>query len=122
MKRDHLRTYALARHRVIHVAAFTVMMLSVSLQGLNAQPATVVPDNYRVGKVIGKFSDTWQVAAAFNLRPPRRLRAQHLEFALGSNTTPSETRAFISLGPAWQFSISRDRVWRKCRLHLLHTC
>ncbi|NCF30164.1 MAG: hypothetical protein GWP69_22550 [Gammaproteobacteria bacterium] len=110
MRSDHLGACDLARHRVIHVVAFVVMMLSVSLQGLSAQAATLVPDNYRVGKVIGKFGDTWQIAAAFNLRPPRRLRAQYLEFVLGANTSPSETHAFVSLGPVWQFPIFRDRV------------
>ncbi len=110
MKSNRLAAYDLARHRVIHVVAFVAMMLSVSLQSLNAQAATLIPDNYRVGKVIDKFSDTWQTAVAFNLRPPRRLRAQYLEFVLGANTSPSETHAFVSLGPVWLFPIYRDRV------------
>lgn len=104
------KTHDLARHRFIHVVVFIVAMLSVSLHSLNVQAATLVPDDYRVGKVIGEFHDTWQYAIAFKLRPPRRLRAQYLEFAVGAITTPSESSAFVSAGPVWQFPVYGDRV------------
>ena len=81
MKDNRLKTYDLARHRSIHVIVLIVAMLSVSLHSRNVQAATLVPDDYRVSKVNGEFDDTWQYAIAFKLRPPRRLRAQYLEFA-----------------------------------------
>lgn len=110
MKSCHLRTYDLARHRFIHVVVFIVMMLAASLQGLHAQAASLVPDNYRVGKVTGKFGNTWQIAASLKLRPPRQLRSRYFEFALGATMTSSESRAFVSLGPVWQFPIYGDHV------------
>lgn len=110
MKNDRLKTYDLLRNRSIHVIVFIVAMLSLTLQGQNAQAASLLPDIYRVGKVISKFDDTWQIAAAFRLRPSRRLRAQYLEFAVGANSTPSETHPFVSLGPVWQFPVYGDHV------------
>lgn len=110
MKDNRLRTYDLARHRLAHALVFIVAMLSIALQSHDAQAAAVSPDDYRSSKAIAKFSDTWQFAAAYKLRPPRRLRAQYLELALGMNTTPSESRPFVSLGPVWQFPLYGDRV------------
>ncbi|MFQ5547281.1 MAG: acyloxyacyl hydrolase [Woeseia sp.] len=110
MKDNHLASVYPARHRYRHVIVFMAAMASLSLQSSNARAATLVPDDYRVGKVVSKFDDTWQIAAAFRLRSPRRLRAQYLEFAVGATTTPRETRAFVSMGPVWRFPVYRDRI------------
>ncbi len=67
--------------RFVHVLVFFVALLSLSLHNLNAQAATLTPDEYRTGKVVDKFDDTWQFAAAYKLRPPRRLRASYLDLS-----------------------------------------
>ncbi len=100
----------LARRRSIHVVMVMMAMLSLLLQSLNVQAATLVPDDYRAGTVIGKFGDTRQFAAAYRLRPPGRLRAQYLELVVGAITTASETRGFASLGPVWHLPLYGDRV------------
>ena len=104
------RTFDLLRHRAAHITVFVVAMLSLALQSLNAQAVDLVADDYRLGKAIGKFDDITQIAFAFKLRPPRRLRAQYLEFAVGAVNTPEETRAMISLGPVWRIPLASDRV------------
>lgn len=93
------------RRRLALAAVFVTAMLSITMQGEVARAEPLVPDGYRVGAAMQKFDGTWQLAAIYNLRPPRRLRSSHLEFAIGMNTTPAESRAFVSLGPVWRYPL-----------------
>ncbi len=110
MKTTDLKNHKLARHRLVHAVIFLVATLSTDLLNNNVEAADLVPDDYRVGEVIGKFDDTSLYAIAYKFRSPRQLRAQYLELALGKLTTPSETHSFVSLGPVWQVPLYSDRV------------
>ncbi|MCI0518592.1 MAG: acyloxyacyl hydrolase [Woeseiaceae bacterium] len=93
------------RSRLLHAVLFTVAMTSFALHGLNAYGATALPSGYRVVSAYHKFDGTSQFAALFRLRPPRRLRSEHLELAIGAIASSADTRAFVSLGPVWRWPI-----------------
>jgi len=92
--------------KVLHTVVFVIAMISFTLNSSNARAATVAPTDYRVVTNYGKFDDTTQVAVAFRMRPPRRLRARHLELAIGAISTSQESRAFVSFGPVWRLPIN----------------
>jgi hypothetical protein len=77
--------------------------LAISLGSVDAGAADLLPAGVRVARVVHKFEDVWQFAAIYPLRAPRRLRAHHLELAVGAFSSPAETRPFLSLGPVWDF-------------------
>ncbi len=110
MKTTGLENHKLARHRFVHALILLVAMLSADLQYNIAEAADLVPDDYRVGEVIGKFDDTSLYAIAYKFQSPRQFRAQYLELALGKLTTPSETHSFVSFGPVWQVPLYSDRI------------
>lgn len=83
---------------------FSTAMLSMAIANTNAHAAAPWPDGVRVASTVRKFDDAWQYAALYELRPPRRLRARHLELAAGALRSPGETRPFVSLGPVWRRS------------------
>lgn len=89
----------------LHAIVFLVAMLSFTLNGVNAFAATLEPTDYRIGSAGDKFEGTRLYAVAFKMRPPRRLRAKHLELAIGALSTSGEDRAFISLGPVWRLPV-----------------
>lgn len=89
---------------------FAISMTSITLNGLNANAASLGRPDYRVAVAGDRFSDTWQFAAAFKLRPPRRIRARHIELAFGALSTSQETRPFVSLGPVWRWSNARENL------------
>ena len=86
--------------------ALTVLLGLVALTA-NAQaaPGSLIPDEYRIASAASKFDDTYQFTAAYRLRAPRALQAHHLELALGTVYTTSETEAFVSFGPVWRFPL-----------------
>jgi hypothetical protein len=110
------RTMQLARltsrnlTRLLSILLLYVMLASVWVGGPQAQAATLRPDDLRVGMAIGKFDETWQLAAIYKLRAPRRLRARHLELAVGVTTSTTDTHKIVSLGPVWRYPIFGDRV------------
>ena len=91
--------------KALHTVVFMIAMISFTLNGLNAQAANVVASDYRVVAASAKYNNTTQYAVAFRMRPPRRLRARHLELAIGAISTSQETRPFVSLGPVWRLPI-----------------
>lgn len=93
----------LGQRPVLHAVVFLLAMLSIALNGANARATDRVPSGVRVAKAFSKFDDVWQYAATYRLRPPRRLHSHHLELAVGAFTSPSESQAFVSLGPVWRF-------------------
>lgn len=111
MNRNIAYRHRAYRVRILHPAIFLIAMMSFALQGMNARAATVIPTDYRVVASDDKFKDTWQVAVAFNMRPPRRLYARQLELAIGTVSTPSETRPFLSLGPVWRVPLIDESLF-----------
>lgn len=89
--------------RCLHGALFALAMLSIFLGSPTARAGGLSPDGLRVAKAMHKFEDVWQYGAIYKLRPPRRLRARYLELAIGALSSQTETRPFVSLGPAWDF-------------------
>ncbi len=86
---------------------FAIGMILIALNCRAVYANTFQPTAFRVSVTGDKFSDTWQAAAVFSLRPPRRLRARHLELAIGAISTPQETRPFVSFGPVWRLPVNR---------------
>lgn len=101
-------THRIGRCRLLHGFVFVVAMVSLTLNGENARAASVSPSDYRVATAGDKFDNTWQYAVAFKLRPPRRLRARHLELAVGTLSSPSENTAYVSIGPVWRLPIKHQ--------------
>ena len=95
----------------LRVVLFATMMISYMLSNSLAQAASVVPSDYRVATAGDKFSGTVQIAAIFKLRPPRRLRANRLELAVGTIATSQESRLFVSLGPVWHLPIANRSMF-----------
>ena len=94
-------------NRLTRVVA-TLLAIVVLPATSHAAPEFLFPDEYRVLGAAGKFEDTYQFAASYRLRAPRPLRAHHLELAVGTIYTSSETRPFLSLGPVWRFAATSD--------------
>lgn len=92
----------------------TVFAAVLILATLNYQVAFASKfraSGYRASVAGDKFSDTWQVAAVFDLRAPRRIRARKLELVVGTVSTSNEVRPFVSLGPVWRLPLSRRRAF-----------
>jgi len=98
------------RTRWLHGLVFSLAMLSIFLGSPTARAAGELFSGVRVAKAVDKFDDVWQIAAVSKLRPPRRLRAEHLELAVGAFSSPDNTRPFASLGPVWAFSGRSQRL------------
>ena len=105
MKRSSAQMQTTGYGKALHTVVFVIAMISFSLNSSNAWAATVAPTDYRVVAASGKYEDTTQFAVAFRMRPPRRLRARHLELAIGAISTSQETSPFVSLGPVWRLPI-----------------
>ena len=82
----------------LHIVVFVITMIFFTLNGSIARAATAMPSDYRVATAGDKFTDTWQFAVAFKMRPLRRLRARRLELAMGTLSTSQENRLFVSSG------------------------
>ena len=90
-------------HRPLaHALVFIIAMSSILMRATPAEAELLWPVEYRVGEAIGKHNDVSQYAVAFHARPPRRLRAERLEVAIGTLANPLENRAFVSVGPVWR--------------------
>lgn len=111
MNRNITQRQRANRSRALHAVIFMIAMMSFALHGVNVRAATLKATDYRVVAASHKFKDTWQFAAAFKLRPPRRLYARHLELAIGTVSAPSETRPFLSLGPVWRLPLVDERLF-----------
>ena len=97
--------------KALHVVVFALAMVSFMLNGLNVQAADLRSADYRFALADDKFADTWQVAVAYRLRPPRRLRAQYLELAVGTISTSADNRLFVSLGPVWRLPLHNESLF-----------
>jgi len=106
MKCSDTQVRRIRNNKALHTAVFVIAMISCTLHGANVRAANLGTTDYRVATAIKKFEDTSQFAVAFRMRPPRRLRARHLELAVGAISTSQESRAFVSLGPVWRLPIN----------------
>lgn len=97
--------------RWVNAFSLAVVLLSCALNGANARATSLVPNDYRVMAAGDKFDGVHQYAVAFKIRPPRRLRARHLELAVGSVSSSTADRAFVSFGPVWRFPIAREAAF-----------
>ncbi len=111
MKNRSTEKRKIGHDKLLHVVIFTIAMTSFTLQGLNAQAAGAQPADYRVMHGFSQFDEVWQFAATFNMRPPRRLRMNRLELAVGAITTPTESRPFVSFGPVWRLPIDSSALF-----------
>ena len=106
MQRSGTQVQRIGYSKALHTIVFVSTMISFTLNSSNVRAVTAAPTDYRVVAASKKFEDTSQFAVAFRMRPPRRLRARHLELAIGAISTSQETRAFVSFGPVWRLPIN----------------
>ncbi len=87
--------------------AILLLMLGVG----TAQADGLIPSDYRALAGYGKFEDTAQYAFGYRSSAPAWLRADRMEFAVGTLTTSDETEAFASFGPVWRFQLGDGRFF-----------
>ena len=100
-----------ARLRVLHAVVIVIAMMSFDLNSALARASALKAPEYRVATANNKFDGTWQFAAAYKMRPPPRLRVRHLEMVIGTVSTSSESRLFISMGPVWRLPLASERLF-----------
>ena len=111
MRRLHTSNNKTRRGVAIPETVFAIIMIFGTLSYQTAYASTLRPNVYRVSVAGDKFSDTWQVAATFHLRAPRRIRARRLELAVGTVSTSNEIILFVSFGPVWRLPITDRRLF-----------
>ena len=95
----------------VEALLLSVVLLTCAMNNANAREGSFAPTDYRILAAGDKFSGIRQYAAAFEIRPPRRLRSRHLEFAIGSITSATSDRAFVSFGPVWRFPFAGETAY-----------
>jgi len=98
-------------HHWVNAISLAVVLLSCAINGANARAQGLVPSDYRILAAADKFDGVRQYAVAFEMRPPRRLRSSHLEFAIGAISSQSTNRPFVSLGPVWRLPVTRQAAF-----------
>ncbi len=111
MKCSDTQVRRIRNSKALHTVVFVIAMISFTLHGANVRAANLGTTDYRVATASKKFEDTSQFAVAFRMRPPRRLRARHIELAVGAISTSQETRPFVSIGPVWRLPINNRRLF-----------
>lgn len=97
--------------RTLLKTVFASVLILATLSYQIAYASKFRPSAYRASVAGDKFSDTWQAAAVFELRAPRRIRAKKMELVVGTTSTSNEVRPFVSLGPVWRLPLSRRRAF-----------
>ena len=111
MKSSNTATHRIGHSKAFHTVVFVIAMIAIMLNDSNARAASVMPTDYRLAMAGDKFEDTWQLAVAFRMRPPRRLRARYMELAVGTISTSDVSQPFVSLGPVWRLPINSRRLF-----------
>lgn len=106
----HRHRAKIGHNKVLHGVVFVIAMATFSLNAANAYGQDMRRAEYRAVAGMDQFDDVLQVAVAFRMRPPRRLRMNRLELAVGAISTPRENHAMLSFGPVWQLP-SGGRRW-----------
>ena len=105
------RTTSFAQCKALHTAVFVIAVIAFTLNDSNARAASVMPTDYRFAMAGDKFEDTWQLAVAFRMRSPYRLRAKYMELAVGTISTTEVSQPFVSFGPVWRLPINSRRLF-----------
>ncbi len=111
MKFSNTETHKIGHSKALHIVVFVIAMIAFMLNDSNARAASVMPTDYRFAMAGDKFEDTWQLAVAFRMRPPRRLRARYMALAVGTISTSEVSQPFVSLGPVWRLPINSRRLF-----------
>lgn len=98
-----------ARRCHIHLLSFAAAI--VLLSSTCAFSATFTTPNTRISAAGDKFDGVVQIAAAFEVKKWRILRAHHVEVAVGPILSKSGNAAFVSIGPVWRTPLLRDRFF-----------
>ena len=111
MKFSTKETHKIGHSKALHIVVFVIAMIAFMLNDSNARAASVMPTDYRLAMAGDKFEDTFQIAAAFRMRPPRRLRAKYMELAVGTFSISEVNHPFVSLGPVWHLPINSRKLF-----------
>ena len=111
MKTSSAEKHNFGDNKLLHIVIFIIAMISFTLHGLNAQAAAAQASDYRVMRGTSQFDDVWQFAVTINMRPPRRLRINRLEMAVGAISTSEESRPFVSFGPVWRLPMNNGAMF-----------
>ncbi len=84
--------------------------MSFTLNGWNAQAASVKATDYRLDTADDNSADAWKITVVFKVRPRRRLRAKRVELAAGTLSTSQENRLIVSsLGPVQRPLVAHEQ-------------
>jgi hypothetical protein len=111
MTRSSTDAHKIGLSKALHIVVFVIAMISFILNSSNARAASEMPADYRFAMAGDKFEDTWQLAVAFRMRSPRRLRAKYMELAVGTISTTEVNQPFVSFGPVWRLPINSRRLF-----------
>lgn len=100
----------IGHNKVLHVVVFVIAMTTFGLNGANAHGQDMRWAEYRAVAGMDQFDDVWQVAVAFRMRPPRRLRMNRFGLAVGAISTRIALRRSQrrGLGFAAQYRMRRS--------------
>lgn len=90
----------------IHVLCYATAIVLMS--NAAAVVAATSPPAIRINNASDKFDGTTQLAAAFEIPSSSLFRTHHIEFSIGSISTPNGNEAFASIGPVWRIPLSRN--------------
>lgn len=88
-----------------------IVLTACAVNNANARDRGIAPVDYRILLAGDKFDGVRQYAVTYNMRPPRRLRSQHLELAVGQVASASSNHAFVSFGPVWRLPITGESAF-----------
>ncbi len=111
MKSSNTATHKIGHSKALHTVVFVIAMIAFMLNDSNARAASVMPTDYGLAMAGDNFEDTWLLAVAFRMRPPRRLPARYMELAIGTISTSEVSQPFVSLGPVWRLPINSRRLF-----------
>ncbi len=105
MKRQQKQAHPMGFHLFFLATAIILMGNTVVYGQSITSPVT------RINAAGDKFDGVVQVAAVFEIRSSRILRAHHVELAVGSILSSNGNEAFLSVGPVWRSPLLKDRFY-----------
>jgi len=88
------------RHRTAPLVLIVTGLLAANLIAIRAAADSLRPTDVRVSSAGEGFENAVQYAIGFRI--PTRLRADHIELAMGTISAGNDSRAFLSAGPVWR--------------------
>lgn len=110
MTASHANSRPLANCRYRYLFSLLLVLFTLAPRLAAAQSAVLVPGEMRIATGIDEFDGASHFAATLQLRPPRRLRSEYLEIAIGGIATSGTDRLMLAIGPVWQVPLHRDRI------------